>query len=56
MGDPDGLLDLELVVVTVTLAYVAAAHKRTGGTAGESLLAVTYRHVRRAVPATGSEP
>jgi membrane-associated protein len=55
-GDPDSLVDLGLVVLMVTLAYVAAARMGTGGTAGEGLLAVTYRRVRPALPSASSEP
>jgi membrane-associated protein len=55
-GDPDGLVDLGLVVLMVTLAYVAAARMGAGGTAGECLLAVTYRGPGHPFPAAGSEP
>lgn len=55
-GDPDGLVDLGVVVLMVTLVYVAAARLGTGGTAGEGLFAVTYRRLRHALPSASSEP
>jgi membrane-associated protein len=55
-GDPDGLIDFGLVALIVTLAYVAAARVGTGGTAGESVLGLTYRRVRHALPSASSEP
>ena len=52
LGGPDGIIDLELIVVIVAVAYVAATRLGVGGTAGERLLAVRYtRHRRRATDA-----
>jgi membrane protein DedA with SNARE-associated domain len=47
LGGPDGIIDLELIVVIVAVAYVAATRLGVGGTAGERLLAVRYTHHRR---------
>jgi membrane-associated protein len=41
--DIDGVIDVSLVAAAILLTYVAAFRHRVGGTAGEALMAISYR-------------
>jgi membrane-associated protein len=41
--DIDGVVDVSLVAAAILLTYVAAFRHRVGGTAGETLMAISYR-------------
>jgi len=43
LGDPNGFMDLAFVFAAIALSYIALARRGAGATAGEGLLAVTYR-------------
>jgi len=43
LGDPNGFMDLAVVFAAIALSYIALARRGAGATAGEGLLAVTYR-------------
>jgi hypothetical protein len=43
LGDPNGFMDLTVVFASIALSYIALARRGAGATAGERLLAVTYR-------------
>jgi membrane-associated protein len=45
-ADPDGFTDIVLIVVVVALSYVVVSRRGVGGTGGEALLNITYRHKR----------
>jgi membrane-associated protein len=43
-ADPDGFTDVILIVIVVALSYILVSRRGAGGTGGEALLNVSYRH------------
>jgi len=58
LGDPNGFMDLASIFAAIALSYIALARRSAGATAGEGLLAVTYRRWSPGInpPDTQSKP